>query len=70
MGSPAQFPLAQKRLFLRRFRHYDNLWKIDLPHDFRAIYTVLGRPGRGIRVAIEWIGDHKEYDALFGYSTS
>ncbi|MBI2077411.1 MAG: hypothetical protein HYT80_03435 [Euryarchaeota archaeon] len=60
----------EKRLFPRRFRQYDNLWKLNLPHSFRAIYTVLGRPGSGIRVAIEWIGDHKEYDVLFGYATS
>lgn len=57
-----------KDRFPSRFEAYDNLWKLDLPHAFRAVYTVLGRPGGGIRVAIEWIGDHDEYDRLFGYN--
>jgi len=56
-----------KDRFPRAFRSYDNLWKLDLPHAFRAVYTVIGRPGRGIRVAVDWIGDHAEYDRLFGY---
>lgn len=56
-----------KRQFPRRFAEYDNLWKLDLPHAFRAVYTVLGRPGGGIRVAVEWMGDHDECDKLFGY---
>lgn len=51
----------------RRFEAYGNLWKLDLPHAFRAVYTVLGRPSGGIRVAIEWIGDHGECERLFGY---
>ena len=59
-----------KRIFPKPFRHHDNLWKLDLPHSFRALYTALTRPGRGLRVAVEWIGDHKEYDKLFGFSTS
>lgn len=55
-----------KDRFPQRFEAYDNLWKLDLPHAFRAVYTVLGRPTGGIRVAIEWIGDHGEYERLFG----
>lgn len=55
-------PLAgeqvQKRLFPAAFREHDNLWKLNLPHGFRALYTVLGRPGGGVRVAVEWVGDH------------
>ncbi len=60
----------EKRLFPKRFRDYDNLRKLDLPHAFRAVYTVLARPGRGVRVAIEWIGDHKAYNEFFGYASS
>lgn len=48
-------------------RDYDNLWKLDLPHAFRAVYTVLTRGERGVVIGVEWIGDHKEYDRLFGY---
>lgn len=60
----------RRRQFPGPFREHDNLWKIDLPNGFRALYTVLGRPGHGVVVSIEWLGDHKEYDELFGYSTS
>jgi hypothetical protein len=41
-----------------------------LPHGYRAIYTVFRMPPVGLVVQVEWVGDHKEYDALFGYSTS
>ncbi len=56
-----------KDRFPAAYARYDNLWKLDLPHAFRAIYTVIGRPGRHVVVAVDWIGDHDEYDALFGY---
>lgn len=56
-----------KQRFPRPFARHPNLWKLDLPHAFRAVYTVIGRPHGGVRVRIEWIGDHGEYDALFGY---
>lgn len=56
-----------KDRFPDQFSEYDNLWKLNLPHAFRAVYTVIGRPGGGVRVAIDWIGTHKEYDRLFGY---
>lgn len=57
-----------KNRFPRAFRNYPNLWKLDLPHAFRAVYTVIGRPGRAVRVAVEWAGDHREYEKLFGYA--
>lgn len=57
----------QKHLFPHAFGEYENLWKLDLPGAFRAVYSILARPGGGVRVAIEWIGDHDEYDRLFGY---
>lgn len=41
-----------------------------LPHGFRAVYSVFQAGELGVMVRIEWIGDHDEYDALFGYSTS
>lgn len=54
-----------------RMRDLPNLYLVpELPHRFRALYSVLRRPGTPIVVVIEWIGDHKEYDKLFGYSTS
>lgn len=41
-----------------------------LPFAFRAVYTVFRDPQEGLVVQIEWVGDHKEYEALFGYSSS
>lgn len=41
-----------------------------LPYQFRAVYVVQHDPQDGIVVSIEWVGDHGEYDRLFGYSTS
>jgi hypothetical protein len=41
-----------------------------LPHGFRAVYVVQHDPDDGVVVVIEWVGDHAEYDALFGYATS
>lgn len=41
-----------------------------LPHGFRAVYVVQHDPEDGVVVVIEWVGDHTEYDALFGYDTS
>ncbi len=41
-----------------------------LPDGFRAVYTVVSDPEDGIVVRVEWVGDHAEYDRLFGYSTS
>lgn len=41
-----------------------------LAHGFRAVYVVQHDPVDGIVVSIEWIGDHRAYDKLFGYATS
>ena len=57
-----------KDRFPKAFKGDRNLWKLDLPHAFRAVYTVMGRPGGSVRVVIRWVGDHKEYEKLFGYS--
>lgn len=41
-----------------------------LPHGFRAVYSVYRIPAIGLVVQVEWIGDHAEYDKVFGYHTS
>ena len=52
-------------------QHYLTLRVIKgLPRAFRAVYAVFRDPRVGLVVEIEWVGDHKEYDGLFGYSTS
>lgn len=63
-------PVRRKRI-PKAFRHLPNLYLIpELPHRFRALYSVLRRPGTPIVAVVEWIGDHEEYDDLFGYRTS
>ncbi len=54
----------------KRFRDHPNLYRLELTDGFRALYTVLFIQGEGHIVRIDWVGDHKEYDRLFGYSTS
>ena len=60
----------ERRKWPSRFRDRPNLYRLSLPNGFRAIYTVLFIQGEGHIVRIDWVGDHKEYDRLFGYSTS
>jgi hypothetical protein len=60
-------PVPRRRI-PRRFRHLPNLYLIpELPHRFRALYSVLRRPGTPVVCVVEWIGDDSEYDELFGY---
>lgn len=54
----------------KQFRERPNLNRLELPNGFRALYTVLFIQGEGHIVRIDWIGDHKEYDKLFGYAAS
>ena len=43
----------------------------ELPHRFRALCEVSSAsPLEPIAVTIVWIGNHDEYDRLFGYRTS
>lgn len=53
----------------RRFRDHANLNRLELAHAHRALYTVYYDPALDQhKVVVEWLGSHKEYDALFGYS--
>jgi mRNA-degrading endonuclease YafQ of YafQ-DinJ toxin-antitoxin module len=47
----------------------ENLWKLDLSHYWRLIYTVKGGEIEVISVLLEVL-DHKKYDRKFGYKTS
>lgn len=51
----------------RRFRSLPNLFRLELPEGWRALYTVASRPPLGSQLRIVWIGDHKRYERLFGY---
>ncbi len=58
----------QRRLVPKRFRDLPNLFRLELPGAWRALYTVASHPTEGTQVRIVWIGDHERYDELFGYS--
>jgi hypothetical protein len=60
----------RQELWPRQFRGFANLFRLELPEAHRAVYTVLTFPGRPREVRIVWLGHHKKYDRLFGYSTS
>lgn len=61
-----------RRLRPKGFKDYHTLYLIpELPHRFRAVYEVSSAsPLDPILVTIVWLGDHDEYDSLFGFQTS
>ena len=48
----------------------NNLYKYNLPSNYRACYTLLNDSAMGFSVIILEIMTHKEYDVLFGYRTT
>jgi len=44
----------------------NNLWKYDLPHGWRLIYTIKGDAAQVVSIILEWF-DHKTYNIRFGY---
>ncbi len=56
-----------KRLFPREYKHFDNLWKYNLPDAWRLIYTIKS-PNKIeiISVILEWM-NHKDYERKFKY---
>lgn len=57
----------QRRLWPKSYSKLPNLYRMELPGAFRALYSVLYSQGEGHLVRIEWVGDHNEYNRLFGY---
>jgi len=55
---------------LRRRFGVENLWRAELPGGWRLLYTIVARVDVRPEVRILRILTHKEYDRLFGYSTS
>ncbi len=55
----------RKKQFPRKFRQLPNLFRLELPGGWRALYTVASSPGRGTQVRVVWIGSHKGYERLF-----
>jgi hypothetical protein len=60
----------RRELWPKRFRELPNLFRFELPDAHRGVYSVLTHPGREREIRIVWLGNHKQYDRLFGYSTS
>jgi hypothetical protein len=54
----------------KRFQDLPNLFRFELPSAHRGVYSVMTHPGLIREIRIVWLGDHKRYDRLFGYSTS
>jgi hypothetical protein len=60
----------RRGMWPREFRALPNLFRFELPEAHRGVYSVLTYPGREPEIRIVWVGNHKGYDRLFGYSTS
>lgn len=60
----------RRNLWPKQFRELPNLFRFELPDAHRGVYSVLTYPGNEREVRIVWLGNHKQYDRLFGYSTS
>lgn len=50
-----------------RFADLPNLFRLELPEGWRALYTVASHPTEGRAVKVVWVGDHTAYDRLLGY---
>ena len=59
-----------KRLIPKKWKHFSNLWKYDLPSGWRLFYTVAAPDVPGsitvLAITLDWL-DHKEYERLFKY---
>ncbi|MFH1821607.1 MAG: hypothetical protein ABH852_04105 [Methanobacteriota archaeon] len=55
---------------LKRKYKIDNLWRLELPDGWRALDTIASRPTGQPQIMMLRILSHKDYDRLFGYSTS
>ncbi|MFH1316890.1 MAG: hypothetical protein ABII01_05200 [Candidatus Woesearchaeota archaeon] len=60
----------KKRLFPKKWKHYSNLWKYNLPNAWRLIYTIAPPDKEGkvivLVIILDWM-NHKDYEKLFGY---
>ena len=60
----------RKELWPKPYRNLPNLFRFELPDAHRGVYSVLTYPGCEREIRIVWLGNHKQYDRLFGYATS
>ncbi len=52
----------------RALRGLPNLFRLEFPDGWRALYTVASQAPFGSQLRIIWIGDHKRYERRFGYN--
>ncbi len=52
----------------RALRGLPNLFRLEFPDGWRALYTVASQAPFGSQLRIIWIGDHKRSERLFGYN--
>ncbi len=45
---------------------FDNLWKYDLPHGQRLVYSLAVMEGEDLCLIVEWFS-HKQYERRFRY---
>ncbi|MBT4191882.1 MAG: hypothetical protein HOE11_01105 [Candidatus Diapherotrites archaeon] len=66
---PKRFIKIQKKKwpkeYIQKFK-ITNLWKYDLPHGFRLIYTIKENEVEIISIILGWFS-HKKYERKFGY---
>jgi hypothetical protein len=65
VGDPIRKSLVP--VALKRSYEIHNLWRLELPGGWRALYTIASRPLGRPEVLILRIVSHKDYDRLFGY---
>jgi len=56
-----------RRLVPKRFRELLNLFRLELPEGWRALYTVASGPAAGTQIRIVWMGNHTRYERLLGF---
>lgn len=64
--STSQVPDKTLKRWARRVGPVENLWKVDLPNAWRALYTI-GSDGPHRVVLVLEIMTHTDYDRLLGY---
>ncbi|MFA6887892.1 MAG: hypothetical protein WC254_00165 [Candidatus Woesearchaeota archaeon] len=52
--------------YIAKFGPLDNLWKYNLPHSWRLIYTIKSNEVIVLCIVLEWM-THKEYERRFNY---
>lgn len=70
LADPLVGDRIRRELWPKRFRALPNLFRLELPGAHRGLYSILTYPGQTREIRIVWLGNHQQYDRLFGYATS